>query len=527
MGQSGARNFAGIPEDILQHELDLDTQLEQTRKQLSDQRAKIITEQNKELIKDLEEREKMLLSDQTALQAQIKTDYPDYYALRYPKPAALADLQQNVLQPGELLVIYGVMKEKTCLWVVGKEAFGLYPLDIGEKALTEDVDTFRKALTEPILQAIAEHRPENELQRIADRSLPAILEKSAALTALLLPAAARPVIEQAQTVYIVPTGALYGLPFEVLMGKSTPALLRQAQDRLSQEGKNPPLPLPGGDSQAGTRAVRYLIEDHPMAYLSSASLLKILREAQSRRKDQATYPLLAFADPVYQRPADPADASLKGLTTRAYLQVMGGAVFPELPDTAAEVKAIKTILHASDDSHPVYLREQAARSKVFELHESGSLADYHYVVFACHGILPGEITQITQPALVLSLPDPVTKQDDYLTMADVFSLQFNADLITLSACNTGRGAQVSGEGVVGLTRAFMYAGTPALSMTLWSVESGSAKTLSAGLYGHLHAGLSRAEALQTIKRRMLAGDEDPLYMHPFFWAPVVMFGDGR
>lgn len=340
----------------------------------------------------------------------------------------------------------------------------------------------------------------NELARLAQRTMPDIVTQSVALADLLIPPAVRPILAQAQTLYIVPTGALYGLPFETLLF-----------DRPDLAEEETP---------------RYLITDHAIAYLSSASLLNILREAQARRKAQAIYPLVAFADPVYQRPTDASGDDLKGLATRAYLQVMGGAVFPELPDTAAEVEAIKTILHAPDASHPLYLREQAARSQVFDLHANGSLADYQYVVFACHGILPGEINQVTQPALVLSLPDPVTKQDDYLTMADVFGLQFNADLITLSACNTGRGQPVSGEGVMGLTRAFMYAGTPAISITLWSVESQSAKLLSTGLYSNLKTGMSRAEALREIKLKMLRGEEGSLYQHPFFWAPVVLFGDG-
>ncbi len=101
------------------------------------------------------------------------------------------------------------------------------------------------------------------------------------------------------------------------------------------------------------------------------------------------------------------------------------------------------------------------------------------------------------------------------------------DLVTLSACDTGRGKEIRGEGIMGLTRAFMYAGTPAVSVTLWPVESGSAKTLSTGLYKNLKAGKTRAEALREIKLRMIRGEEGKLFQHPFFWAPVVIFGDGN
>jgi CHAT domain-containing protein len=156
---------------------------------------------------------------------------------------------------------------------------------------------------------------------------------------------------------------------------------------------------------------------------------------------------------------------------------------------------------------------------VFTFNRSDRLDEYDYLVFAMHGVLPGEVNQIAQPALVLS--------DDFLTMADVFGLQLNAKLVALSACNTGRGMQVKGEGVMGLTRAFMYAGTPAVAVTLWSVESLSAKDLDIGFFRHLNAGLPPAQALQAIKQQMLHGEVGKRYQHPYYWAPFVLFGDGR
>lgn len=172
------------------------------------------------------------------------------------------------------------------------------------------------------------------------------------------------------------------------------------------------------------------------------------------------------------------------------------------------------------------MRQDASRSNILKLNEAQKLADYKYVVFSCHGVIPNATNGVKQPALVLSQPDPVGGTG-FLTMADTFSLRFDADLVTLSACNTGRGQEVRGEGIIGLTRAFMYAGTPSISVTLWPVESMSEKRLSTGLYENLAAGLGRAEALRQIKLRMIHGEEDESYRYPFFWAPMVLFGDGR
>ena len=562
MGQSGARLFAGIPEALLQHELDLETRLEQTRKQLVDERSKIITAQHKELIQTLEEREISFLAEQIALQEQMKTEYPDYYALKYPKPATLEALQQDVLQPGELMLVYGVMKKKTLLWVIGSDTplppsrgeypslpegentplppskgeFRMYTLPVGEAELQQQVAELRESWKSEYQWSsqrglLMETDPQHE-QGTPSPPL------SYALYTLLIPEGVRPLLTQEHTLSIVPTGPLYGLPFEALV----------------TEPPNPhPNPLPKGEGVHSPplvgegSGVRYLIEDIPISYLSSASLLKILREAKIRRTDTARYPLLAFAHPVYEESPSPNPSHqgrgtelssdpnspplvggvggggkfLQALRSQAYRNLMRGE-FVELPETAEEAEEVARVLKAPQESGPLQLREDASRSNVFVFNTGDRLDDYHYLIFATHGVLPGEVDQIAQPALVLSHPD----RDGYLTMADVFRLQLNAKLVALSACNTGSGEQVRGEGVMGLTRAFMYAGTPAIAVTLWSVHSRSAKELDIGLFRYLKDGQPPARALRSIKLRMVRGEEDDTYWHPYYWAPFVIFGDG-
>ena len=183
-----------------------------------------------------------------------------------------------------------------------------------------------------------------------------------------------------------------------------------------------------------------------------------------------------------------------------------------------QARAVADALNVPQDSDALQLRENASRAKIFELQENGTLANYRYLLFAMHGVLPDEVGHVQQSALVLS--------DDFLIMADVFELQLNASLVSLSACNTGLGVRIRGEGVMGLTRAFMYAGTPAVAVTLWSVESISAKELDVGFFQHLQEGLAPAEALQVIKIHMLQGEYGEEYRSPYYWAPFVLFGDG-
>jgi len=492
MGQSGARLFAGLPDAIAQQELELENQFDQTHQQFVAERSKPITEQNKELVQDLEKQEKTLQAEQTALQEQIKTAYPDYYALKYPKPASLVDLQQKILQPGELLLVYNVMEEKTVLWVVNSEMLKMYTLPVNEAELQAKIAALRRMMGVGQDQRTVLFNPATH----PDANLP---QASYDLYTLLIPEEVRPLLTAPSTLIVIPTGPLYGLPFELL------TTVRSAP--------------------------HYLIEDIPISYLSSASLLKILRDAQARRHAPAQYPLLAFAHPVYRAASDatpnPGQEAQQGiamdvLRTQAYQDLLRGS-FRELPETAEEVAVIAQLLNAPETSDPLQLRERASRANVFAFNDTERLKDYQYVVFSTHGVLPGEINYVTQPALVLSHPE----NNGYLTMADVFGLQLNAKLVALSACNTGSGEHIRGEGVMGLTRAFMYAGTPAVAVTLWSVESKSAKELDVGMFAHLQQGQSPINALRAIKLQMLRGEKRDKYTYPSYWAPFVLFGDGK
>ena len=516
IGKSAANNFSGLPDEVKATEAALSDEHAKTLSALVDERSKPAKSRSSERIQGLEERLRRIKADQETLRKDIRTRYPDYYALKYPEPATLAELQQSVLEPGELMLVYGVMKELTCLWVIGKGEFRFFTIPAGEKGIEEKVaESTNAALAIP--KAVERKESESAVKRIAQRSLKAFEQSGRNLYDLLVPEEAREMVAKAGTLYIIPTGALYTLPFETLLLSESP----------------------------GTQGPHYLVQDHSIAYLSSASLLKTLREAGTRKKEKAPYPLLAFANPVYARaipdassqaPPSPPPAektsvtggtsSISSMRGRAYLDIMGGS-FPELPDTEEEAREIKAIFEAPDKSRPLQLREAASRSNVLGLNEEKKLKDYRFILFSCHGIAPDEVDPLMQPALVLSLPDPKTGKEEYLTMADALGLKLNADLVTLSACNTGRGKVQKGEGVMGLTRAFMYAGTPAISVTLWSVESGSARTLSTGLFSGLKEGKGRAQALRDIKLSMLRGEKGDLYRHPFFWAPVVLFGDGK
>ena len=288
---------------------------------------------------------------------------------------------------------------------------------------------------------------------------------------------------------------MYGLPFEVL---------------------------------TSSEETHYLIEDHAISYLSSASLLKILRDAE--QNTQPKKPFLAFADPKYP-PCIAGNNSktetLAQLRTDSYLKSVKGGCFTQLKETADEVQNIANLLKANP-KESLYLGAQASRSNLFALNDQQKLDDYRYIMFSVHGVIPNNMNQIEQPALVLANP----LKEGYLTMADAFALKLNADLVNLSACNTGCvenscSENVRGEGIMGLTRAFMYAGTSRVAVTLWPVDVHSTKELNIGLFKYLKAKKQTAQALREIKLEMLQGRASKLeYAHPYHWAGVIIYGDG-
>jgi CHAT domain-containing protein len=207
-------------------------------------------------------------------------------------------------------------------------------------------------------------------------------------------------------------------------------------------------------------------------------------------------------------------------------------MLPRLEDTGDELKAIAAALQA-DPTKALYLGKDANEKIV----KGTDLSRYRIVAFATHGLIPGELDGLTQPALALTAPDVADIDGDgLLTVDEILSLRLNADWVVLSACNTAAGAGAGAEAVSGLGRAFFYAGSRALLVTNWSVDSASARELVTGVFRRQAADskLGRAEALRQSMVALMeksevkneAGEVVYTHAHPLFWAPYTIMGDG-
>jgi CHAT domain-containing protein len=208
-------------------------------------------------------------------------------------------------------------------------------------------------------------------------------------------------------------------------------------------------------------------------------------------------------------------------------------MLPRLPDTAEEIRGIALAMQA-DLTRDVFLGPQANEQTIKTLELSG----YRVLAFATHGLVPGDLDGLVQPALALSAPEVAQVEGDgLLTMEEILGLRLDADWIVLSACNTASAQGTGAEAVSGLGRAFFYAGARALLVSNWPVETTSARTLTTDLFRRQQAQptLTRAQALQQTMNWLMdeAGFIDPKtktvafsYAHPIFWAPFTLVGDG-
>jgi CHAT domain-containing protein len=511
LGAAIARSAAATPAlgDLARREQDAAKQIAALQGLL----AATIGDGAKDAETDLRRRIETLQRARQALVQEIEQKFPAYTELINPRPATI-ERARAALHPGEALLATYVGEERTYVWAVpktGPVAFAVVPL--GASAIGASVATLRKALDSgartlqdiPAFDVGGAH----ELYR-------QILEPVKAGW------------ESASSLIVVAHGPLTQIPWTLLPTRAVPLGPERA-------------PL-----FSNYRAIPWLVRTHTVTVVPSVATLAALRALPAG--DPQRRPFVGFGDPYFsvaharQGSAErmAALSARGGLTLRdvavspgADVQESRLAMLPRLPDTADEIRAIARVLGA-DEARDVFLGVAANERNVKTL----ELSRYRVIAFATHGLVPGDIDGLTQPALALTAPEIAKVEGDgLLTMEKILALRLNADWVVLSACNTANGAGAGAEAISGLGRAFFYAGARALLVTLWPVETTSATAMTTEIFRRQasDATLTRAKALQQTTNTMIddGGMIDPStgrmtfsYAHPLFWAPFVLVGDG-
>lgn len=441
--------------------------------------------------------------------AEIKRRFPAYAQLIDPPPMTV-DQVRATLRRGEALISTYVARDRTFVWAIphtGSVTFAVAPL--GERELEQAVRRLRAALDPNAIRL--DQIPAFDVG-LAHDLYRQVLEPVKAGW------------EAAERLLVVPHGPLGHLPFGVL---------------VTQSGQLTP---DVGALFSRYQHVPWLVRTHAITVLPSVTSLATLRALPPG--DPSRRPFVGFGDPIFSeqqvrragslRPPSPSNDA-EAVTLRASPQLEAGQLgqLPRLPETAEEIRSIARAMNA-DPTQDVFLGVQANEKVVRTL----SLSRYRVVVFATHGLVPGDLVGLTQPALALTAPEVAQIEGDgLLTMDEILGLRLNADWVVLSACNTASGNGAGSEAISGLGRAFFYAGARALLVSNWPVETTSAKWLTTELFRRQSEDprRSRAEALRQTQNALIdhPGQIHPdtkqlvhSWAHPIFWAPFVLVGDG-
>jgi CHAT domain-containing protein len=243
--------------------------------------------------------------------------------------------------------------------------------------------------------------------------------------------------------------------------------------------------------------------------------------------------LVGFGDPAFDanRSPDAPPASKQRRSPRSFAAFWKGGIvdraalarLERLPESGDELRAVAKVVGAPPED--IHLGPAASEGAV----KRADLHPYRIVYFATHALVAGEIKGLGEPALALSQPAAASQDDDgLLTASEVAQLRLNADWVVLSACSTAAGDSAGAEAFSGLARAFFYAGTRALLVSHWPVESSAAVLLTTKTFDLLQRDptLSRADALRQSMLAYMNDPSDPLNAHPALWAPFAVVGEG-
>ena len=464
------------------------------------------------------------------IDAALNVQFPDYTTLTSTAPLSLDDTA-GLLGTNEALLLFVPTKDDIYLWAVTRSTHRWVKIPLGTAALGEHAAALRCGLDrDGAWIGAGAQRCAGLLRAITITNV----ESAKSFDVMRAHDLYRALFDQVEDLVkgkhllIVAAGPLTSIPLHVLVASPPKS------ERLPRT--------------YDYRSVDWMARHNAISVLPSVASLKALRSLA--QKSRASEPFVGFGNPLLSGPGGsdrrawtrqgceqgaPREARVAGRapalpaqrTARANVDVLRHQ--PPLPETADELCNVARLLGAPVSA--VHLGESATERTIKTLSASGELARRRYVHFATHGLLANESQDVAQaaaePALLLTPPQRASEEDDgLLTASEVAQLKLDADWVIMSACNTAAGDKLDAEALSGLARAFFYAGSRALLVSHWYVDSEATVKLITHAFTAMSAspGAGRAEAL---RRAMLALiDEGGRMADPAIWAPFVVVGEG-
>lgn len=441
-----------------------------------------------------------LRAERDRAEAQLRSLRPRYAALMYPQTLTVAEVQ-SLLDEDTCLIEFILGEKRSYVW-------GLTTTELRGETLPPRVE-IQKAVGR-LLDALTGRTRARETAARRGQVEEAYRSEATSLSRTLLGPVAG--MLKKKRLLIVADGQLLYLPFAALPSPEAAA----AQN----------------SNAAGTQGNHLLVRDHEIVSLPSASVLSVLR--QTARREPSSKSVAVFADPVFEkddprfqaaarsRPA-PAGPEGRDALTRAWDDAddpgVTAAKLPRLPASGREARDIVSM------SPPGSSWKATGFEANRENATSAQLGRYRVVHFATHGILKEERPDLSGVVLSLYDADGRFHEDGFLRLRDIYGLSLPVELVVLSACRTGLGKAARGEGLIGLTRGFMYAGAPRVIASLWKVDDDATAEFMKRFYQKLFRdGVTPAAALAAAQASM---SEERRWSDPYYWAGFILQGEPK
>ncbi|MCI0617059.1 CHAT domain-containing protein, partial [bacterium] len=447
--------------DLRDKKKETETNLRKIHQSIQTESEKEVVDRSK--IATFEKQRNGLELEYSNLILEIRKQNPEYADIQYPQPLKLSDAQ-SLLDPQSVLLEYSIGDSESWVFAITADTAAAFELP-PQKKLAEQVHEFREVLL----------KPDATFQTLEQAHSKYVTQAQTLYSELIHPAES--IMKGKQRLLLAPDGTLSYLPFESLLTKT---------------------------EHPGTihfESLPYLVRDYDVYYVPSVSVLASVLKNHHEKNNQPKQ-LLALADPWLKNAGG------------EIAKVRGWGTLGPLPNARTEVQNIASLY--PKDQVTVFEGKQASEKNL----KQADLQEYKRIHFASHGLIDEEKPEFS--ALVLS-SDEKGSEDGYLTMREVFDLKLNADLVVLSACKTGLGKEVRGEGVTGISRAFLCAGTPSVLVSLWDVYDKSTADFMASFYKNMETkNMNKSAALREARLQMISSKK---FSHPYYWAPFVLIGN--
>lgn len=499
--EAGADIRRDIPAPLLEHEREARRRVNERAVELTKLNA---TGAPSAAVRAAERALDEAVTERQAVEAQIRDASPRYAALANPAPLTPGQIQTQLLDADTALVEYALGAERSFAFVLTAttlDAFELPKAAEIESAAREVYGLLTARYPAPNETAAAYTRRVAE----ADAGYEAA---SARLSRMVLaPLAAR---LGKRRLLVVADGALQYVPFAAL----------------------PEAGASGEEGQGSAAGARPLILTHEIVNLPSASALAALRREASPREGSGANSVAVFADPVFS--AD--DARLRRTPAAKVTIVVAPAGGASNDDADALPRdALRRLVFSREEAAAIAaLAGPGSAHRFVDFDASRAIATgpelsrYSYIHFATHSLVNGRRPELS--GIVLSLFDERGRpQDGFLRLQDIYRMRLPAELVTLSACRTAVGREVRGEGLMSLTRGFMYAGARRVAASLWKVDDAATAELMESFYRHLLTGPAarRPTPADALRRAQLELMRRPNRRAPFYWAAFTLQGEWR